>query len=118
MTDNSGVYFPPSDTEATKPATPLPPAEPTNTFALVGFILSLLSFITFVTAIPGVVLGHLSLKQIRETAENGRGMAIAAITMGWVVIGLGILTMLIIGLVILIPIFVVGTAIKNGYSVS
>jgi hypothetical protein len=112
MTDNADVYNPPTSSE------PLLPAAPTNTYALVGFILSMLSFITFVTAIPGVVLGHLGLKQIRETAENGRGMAVAAITIGWVMIGLGVLTLLIIALVILIPLLIVGAAIKNGYSVS
>lgn len=112
MTDNADVFNPPTSSE------PLLPAAPTNTYALVGFILSMLSFITFVTAIPGVVLGHLGLKQIRETAENGRGMAVAAITIGWVMIGLGVLTLLIIALVILIPLLIVGAAIKNGYSVS
>jgi fatty acid desaturase len=112
MTDNADVYNPPTSSE------PLLSAAPTNTYALVGFILSMLSFITFVTAIPGVVLGHLGLKQIRETAENGRGMAVAAITIGWVMIGLGVLTLLIIALVILIPLLIVGAAIKNGYSVS
>jgi hypothetical protein len=110
MTDNSEVYFPQSDTEATKPATPLPSAAPTNTYALGGFILSLVSYTTFVTAIPGIVLGHLGLKQIRETGESGRGMAIAAITIGWVMIGLGILTVLIVSLFFLIPLTLAGLA--------
>jgi len=112
MTDNADVYNPPTSSE------PILPAAPTNTYALVGFILSILSFMTFITAIPGVVLGHLGLKQIRQTGENGRGLAISAITVSWIVIGLGILTMLIIGLIILIPLLIVGAAINGGYSVS
>jgi uncharacterized membrane protein len=118
MTDNADVYDPTAEKSGATSAVPIDPAAPTNTYALVGFILSMLSFMTFITAIPGVVLGHLGLKQIRQTGENGRGLAISAITVGWVVIGLGILTLLIIGLVILIPLLLLGAAIKNGYSVS
>jgi len=104
MTDNADVYNPPTSSE------PILPAAPTNTYALVGFILSILSFMTFVTAIPGVVLGHLGLKQIRQTGESGRGMAIAAITIGWVMVGLGILTVLIVSLFFLIPLTLAGLA--------
>jgi fatty acid desaturase len=118
MTDNSDVYDPTAEKSAAKRPVLVDPAAPTNTYALVGFILSMLSFMTFVTAIPGVVLGHLGLKQIRQTGENGRGLAISAITVGWIVIGLGILTLLIIGLIILIPLLIVGAAINSGYSVS
>ncbi len=109
MTDNSNVYFPPSANSGSSPVAP-----PTNTFALVGFILSLLSLATFITAIPGLVLGHLGLKQIRETGQDGHGMAVAAVTIGWVVVGLGVLTALIFAFILLVPLIIIGSAAVNG----
>lgn len=64
-----------------------------NVFALVGFILSLVGIFTFVTSIVGVVLGHVSLKQIRQTQEQGHGMAVAALVIGYVTIGLWVLAL-------------------------
>ncbi|NBX23711.1 MAG: DUF4190 domain-containing protein [Microbacteriaceae bacterium] len=108
MADNSEVFDP--TTPTTSSAAPAPvaaDAPPTNTFALVGFILSLFSLVTFITAIPGLVLGHLALKKIRVTGEGGRGMAIAAVAIGWVIVGTGVLTALIIGFLFLIPLIIV-----------
>jgi len=68
----------------------------TNTFALVGFILSLASFVFLVTAIPGIVLGHLGLHQIKKTGEQGRGMAIAALIVGYIQVGLVALIVVIV----------------------
>lgn len=123
MADNSNVYFPPASPASPganadiSPASASPAVATTNTFALIGFILSLSSIITLITAIPGLVLGHLALKQIRDTGEDGHGMAVAAVTIGWVVVGLGVLTVLIVALVVLVPLMIVGAAYLRGYSV-
>ncbi|MFJ6760299.1 MULTISPECIES: DUF4190 domain-containing protein [unclassified Streptomyces] len=51
------------------------PSPKTNVLAIVAFVLSL-------TCIPllALILGFIALKQIRERGEQGRGLAIAAIT--------------------------------------
>lgn len=121
MAKNSDVYFPPTEpTRSSKPVTAksgtasqppvAPPYAPTNVMALIGFILSVSGFFLFISAIPGVVLGHIALKQIRDSGEAGRGLAIAALAVGYSVIALGILTLLVVIAVILVPFIVLGTA--------
>lgn len=65
--------------------------KPTNTMALVGFILSLAGFVTGITAIPGIVLGHIGLHQIKRTGEAGHGLGVAALIIGYIQVGLAIL---------------------------
>ncbi len=50
-----------------------------NRLAMWSFVLSLL-FFTLISA----VMGHLSLRQIRKTGERGRGLALAAVLIGWI----------------------------------
>jgi hypothetical protein len=45
----------------------------------------------FVAAIPAVVLGHMARRQIRQTGEDGDGMAVAGLVLGWIGIGLTVL---------------------------
>ncbi|MEO7018394.1 MAG: DUF4190 domain-containing protein [Leifsonia sp.] len=49
-----------------------------NTLAIVAFVLA------FFTTIIGVILGFVALSQIKRTGEQGRGLAIAAIIIGFV----------------------------------
>lgn len=95
-------------------STPATTAPPTNTMALIGFILSLSSILAGITAIPGVILGHLGLKQIDATGEGGRGLAVAAIAVGYSVIGLTALALVIVLFVVLIPFLIIGIAAANG----
>ncbi len=53
-------------------------ARPTNRLAPVALIFAIL------VPIAGAVLGHLTLRQIAQTGEPGRGMALAATVIGWV----------------------------------
>ncbi len=53
-------------------------AAPTNRLAPVALILAIL------VPIAGAILGHLTLRQIEQTGEPGRGMALAATIIGWV----------------------------------
>jgi hypothetical protein len=83
--------------------------------ALIGFILSVAGFFTFVTAIPGVILGHIALKQIRVTREAGHGLAVAALAVGYSLIGLGILTVFFVALFVVIPVLLIGSAAVSGW---
>lgn len=38
----------------------------------------------FLAAIPAVVLGHMARRQIRQTGEDGAGMALAGLILGWI----------------------------------
>jgi hypothetical protein len=56
--------------------------------ALVSMILSLVGLLTAITAPVGAILGHIALKQIRQTGESGEGMAKAGIIVGWILTGI------------------------------
>jgi len=74
---------------------PSPPVvEPrTNTLALLSFIFCLLG------GLLGIVFGHIALSQIRRTGENGRGLAIAGLVLGYSWLGF-FLAFLIVSLVV------------------
>jgi uncharacterized membrane protein len=48
-----------------------------NILAIIGFIAS------FFVSVVGIVLGFIALSQIKRTGEKGRGLAIAAIVIGF-----------------------------------
>lgn len=60
----------------------------TNTLALVAMILSLVGIVSGATAIGGIVCGHIALSQLKRTGENGRGMALTGVIVGYVIVGL------------------------------
>lgn len=70
------------------PPYPYPPVRGTNSMALAALILSLVGVGSCITAPVGAILGHVARRQIRETGEQGDGMAKAAIIVGWVLTGL------------------------------
>ncbi len=63
---------------------------PQNSMALVSMILSLVGILSWITAPVGAILGHVALKQIRQTGESGEGMAKTGIIVGWIITGLGV----------------------------
>ncbi|MBF4461638.1 MULTISPECIES: DUF4190 domain-containing protein [unclassified Rathayibacter] len=61
--------------------TPYTPAtERYNILAIIGFIAS------FFVSIVGIVLGFIALSQIKRTGEKGRGLALAAVIIGFAAI--------------------------------
>jgi lipopolysaccharide/colanic/teichoic acid biosynthesis glycosyltransferase len=65
-------------------------------------VLSLVGFTSCITAPVGAIMGHVARKQIRQTGEQGEGMAKAAIIVGWILTAL--LVLLIIFYVVMIVI--------------
>lgn len=63
-----------------QPQQPQMPAAPqkTNTLAIFALISA------FLISILGIVLGHISLSQIKKTGEGGRGLALAGTILGYV----------------------------------
>jgi uncharacterized membrane protein len=59
---------------------------PWNTLSIVAFALSVVGI-----SIVAIVLGHISLSQVKNRNERGRGFAIAALIIGYVTLVLEIL---------------------------
>ncbi len=45
--------------------------------------------------IPAVVCGHVARNQIRRTGEQGAGMALAGLILGWIGVGFTVLVVII-----------------------
>ena len=59
----------------------------TNTLAVISMIASIVGFIwilPFIGSLAGVIMGHISLRQIAANGEKGRGMALAGVIVGYV----------------------------------
>ncbi|MDN4615378.1 DUF4190 domain-containing protein [Leifsonia sp. F6_8S_P_1B] len=67
------------------------PAQPHyNTMAIIGFVLSI------VVSVVGIVLSFIALSQIKRTGEQGRGLAIAGIIIGFAQVLIGIIVTVIV----------------------
>jgi hypothetical protein len=66
-------------------------ARTTNGLAIAALVSSLAGVITVISAPVGAVLGHLALREIGRTGQDGRCLAIAAIWVGWIITGLVLL---------------------------
>jgi peptidyl-prolyl cis-trans isomerase B (cyclophilin B) len=77
---------------------PVPP-RPTNGFAVASFACLMLALggsivtcgLTMPIAIPGLVFGHVSLRQIARTGDDGRWMALTGVIAGWILVALVVL---------------------------
>ncbi|QNE34163.1 DUF4190 domain-containing protein [Leifsonia shinshuensis] len=68
-----------------------PPAQPGyNTMSIVAFILA------FFVSVVGIILGFVALSQIKRTGEQGRGLALAAVIIGFVEVAIGILVFILV----------------------
>ena len=63
----------------------------TNALAIASLACSLGGLITCLSAPVGIVLGHIARRQIRETGEQGAGMATAGLWVGYILTILGVL---------------------------
>ena len=74
-----------------------PAVAPTNTLAIISMISSIVGLLSWgLLSILGVILGHISMKQIKQRGEGGRGMALAGLIVGYVGIGIYALVTIII----------------------
>ncbi len=76
-TESNSYAVPPSNA-AYATAGPYPPVQKTNSMAIAALVSSL------VLSPLGIVFGHISLSQIKRTNEDGRGLAIAGLVIGYV----------------------------------
>jgi uncharacterized protein DUF4190 len=71
----------------------------TNTLAIVSLVCGIAQFATGITFIPAIICGHLARTQIRRTGEQGDGMALAGLILGYVGAVLTIVVLIIIAAV-------------------
>jgi peptidyl-prolyl cis-trans isomerase B (cyclophilin B) len=69
-----------------------PQPQPTNTLAIVSLVCA------FLFAPLGIIFGHMSMSQIKKTGEEGRGLAIAGLVIGYMIT---ILTVVVVVLSVL-----------------
>lgn len=93
MTDQNPQSYPP----APQPGSPQQPAyAPYPTQQSGTNVLAIISLIgAFVFPLAGVICGHIALSQIKRTGENGRGLAIAGLVIGYVYIAFVVLFVII-----------------------
>lgn len=72
-------------------------SRPTNGMALAAMITALAGIVSGIGFPIGAVLGHIALKRVRETGEEGESYAKTGIIVGW--IGTGLLLLCAIGYV-------------------
>ncbi|MFF2372286.1 DUF4190 domain-containing protein [Agromyces sp. NPDC058110] len=81
MSDLPAAPVPPA-----QPAAPVAPSEKWNVLSIVGFVLSLIGF-----NVVAIVLGFIGLSQVKKTGERGRGLALAAVIIGFASIVIGVI---------------------------
>jgi len=70
----------------------MPATRHTNGIAIAAMVVSLASIVTCgYAAIVGAIMGHVARRQIRERGEEGDGMALTGVIVGWIVFSLAIL---------------------------
>ncbi len=83
----------------------LAPTGRTNGLAIAAMVLSLVGLLTFwcygvpgvVFGVPGAIMGHVAKRQTTERGEQGGGMALAGIIIGWIATALGLIA---VGLIV------------------
>ena len=84
---------------------PQPPAQVVpagnNALAIASLVCGVAQVMLWPLAtIPAVVLGHVARHQIRRTGEQGAGLALAGLILGW--IGVGFALLAIVGIVLIV----------------
>jgi uncharacterized membrane protein len=81
-----------------------PPAKPrTNSLAIASLACGAGQLIAWpLSTVPAVVLGHVARKQIRRTGEDGAGLALAGLVLGWVGVGVIVAAVVFITLAVIL----------------
>lgn len=76
------------------------PVDKTNGLALASLFCGLSQFLIGpLGTIPAIVFGHMARNQIRRTGEQGAGLALAGLVLGWGAVIVGIVVVIVAGLV-------------------
>jgi type IV pilus assembly protein PilA len=98
------VLPPPAPPYSAPPSSPLPPGvEPPTSGKAIGSLIAGIFFLFFPAAVVAIILGHISLSQIRKSAGRlkGRGLATAGLILGYM--GIAFIPIVLIIAAIAIP---------------
>jgi hypothetical protein len=65
-------------------------AQQTNPLAIASMVCGMVALVLSPLAILAIVSGHIAHGQVRRTGEGGRGMATAGLTLGYMVLVVGV----------------------------
>ena len=86
---------------AAKTTTAVTPVAKVNGLAVASLACGIAQFAFGPLAtIPAIVLGHVARHQIKHTGEQGAGLALAGLILGWAAVILGIILIVVVGLAI------------------
>ena len=83
------------------------PARPTNVLAIIALIASCIGF-----TVPGIIMGHIALHQIKTSGEGGHGLALAGVIVGYALFAITVV------FIVVYVIFVVGLVVWAGSNAS
>jgi hypothetical protein len=83
-----------------QPYLPYPPAPPTNGLAIASLVCGVGTFVIGLSFIPAIICGHIARGQIRRTGEQGGGLALAGLILGYVGGVIFIMLVLVIALLV------------------
>src|SRR5687767_12199519 len=100
MTDDPGLPPPSPPPPAAPQYVPAQPLRQTNTLALVSLISGILGWtlLPWLGSLVAVITGHMARAELRRTpdTQEGDGLAIGGLVLGWSMIGLSVLVILLI----------------------
>ncbi len=79
-----------------------------NMLAVVALIASCVGF-----TVPGIVMGHIALSQIKKSGESGHGLALAAVIVGYVLTVVVIIVVVLYFILIFAAIGLAGSAVGD-----
>jgi hypothetical protein len=79
-----------------------------NDLAVIALIASCIGL-----SIPGLVMGHIALGQIKRTGQTGHGFALAAVIVGWAVTVLVVLAIVAFIVFMIVVFSVAGSAVDT-----
>jgi hypothetical protein len=65
----------------------------------------------FFIALVAIITGHIALSQIKKTGEQGRGLALAGLIIGYAEVGIAVLAFVVLGI---FWIAAISTAVSSG----
>jgi hypothetical protein len=83
-----------------------PPARRTNSMAIVSLVAGIAAFVLvpLVAGVVAVITGHVARGQIRRTGEDGNGLALAGLILGYLNLALAVLAILFVVILVIIGI--------------
>jgi hypothetical protein len=98
-----GAPYPPSNPYGPPAGYGYQPPKPTNGLAIGSMVTSIAGAVFLclygvggIVGLVGAILGHVAMRQIKANDQNGRGMALAGVIVGWIAFALMIVIVAVI----------------------